>query len=164
MSVSLLFSRGSESTCTLCGNPRNCQTAQLLGQGPEMCLTTLKIAVSVLVSPTPEIIRYLKDFLSVLPTPLCIEQVLLQAICQLAEQNLEVCRQVLVYVEVFQPELDLKQMVQQAVIEFLQAENFTLNRDYHIDQTGRLHLSTEAAVTALAALTDSDRLLVTELL
>lgn len=163
MLASSLFSPHPHATCPVCSDLSNCQTVWLLGQSPESCLVALEIVVKVLEVSNPNNIRYVKDFLAVLPTPLCIEQVLLQAIYQLADQKPIVCRQVLVYAAAFLPELDLRQQIQQAVLEFLQVRGFVLHQDYKFDSAGRLEITDEVIATLLAELTSGDRLLVTEL-
>ncbi len=164
MLASSLFSPHPDATCPVCSDLSNCQTVWLLGQSPELCLTTLEIVAKVLEVSNASNICYVKDFLAVLPTPLCIEQVLLQAIYQLADENPLACRQVLTYEKSFLPELDLRQQIQQTILEFLQTRDFALHRDYKFDGAGQLEMSDEVIATLLAELTDGDRLLITELL
>lgn len=164
MLASSLFSPHPDATCFICSDLSNCQTVWLLGQSPELCLTTLEIVIKVLEVSNASDIRYVKDFLAVLPTPFCIEQVLLQAVYQLADENPLACHRVLAYEKAFLPELDLRQQIQQAVLGFLQTKNFALHRDYQFDGAGQLEMSDEVINTLLAELREGDRLLVTKLL
>lgn len=158
-----LFHPQPDATCPVCSDPSNCQTVSSLDRSSEICVATLEIVVKALEVSNASNIHYVKDFLVVLPTPRCIEQVLLQAIYQLANQNPVACRQVLVYTTAFLPELDLKHRIQQAALELLQTRGLVVHQDYQFDSTGWLEIRAEATATLFAELTDGDRLLLTEL-
>jgi hypothetical protein len=109
-------------------------------------------------------IQYLKNFLAALSAPQCIQQVLLQSICQLAEQRPDACRKLLSHAEALKPELELQQLVQQAITRFLQTKGFVLHQDFQVDETGQWQLFNSAITSVLMELPKGDRLLITELL
>jgi hypothetical protein len=67
----------------------------------------VELAVTVFKTQNKVLVDSLKNFLTVLANPKCIERVLIAAIYQLAETDPEICRWLLRNSSYLEPELDL---------------------------------------------------------
>lgn len=123
----------------------------------------VELAVDILRVQRPESIQSLKDFLTVLPNPRSIEDVLIRAIYQLAEIDDEACRWILRHSNYLMPELDVKNYAMQWVCFRLQAQGFVLNQDFQFTAPQHLQLTEYAQLTLCQNLSRGDRLILTEI-
>lgn len=122
------------------------------------------IAVDVFKSRNLAAIGSLKKFLTALPSPSYIRRVLLQAIYQLADQELEICRWLIQHRHHLEPELKLLEVAQQIVTEQLQNQGLILNQDFSFTADGKLEVSEVIKTAALEGISVGDRLLIEEIL
>jgi hypothetical protein len=134
-----------------------------------MCLSNthephLELAIDVLKSQNPALVISLKDFLTVLPNPKCVEEVLIAAIYQLAEVAPDACRWILRNSSYLEPELDLVELTRSLALKRLQDEGFELGKDFRVESDSRLHMAAEAKTRLMIEDSIGDRLLLEELL
>lgn len=134
-----------------------------------MCLSNthephLELAIDVLKSQNPALVISLKDFLTVLPNPKCVEEVLIAAIYQLAEVAPDACRWILRNSYYLEPELDLVELTMSLALKRLQDEGFELGKDFRVESDSRLHMAAEAKTRLMIEDSIGDRLLLEELL
>lgn len=134
-----------------------------------MCLSNthephLELAIDVLKSQNPALVISLKDFLTVLPNPKCVEEVLIAAIYQLAEVAPDACRWILRNSSYLEPELDLVELTMSLALKRLQDEGFELGKDFRVESHSRLHMAAEAKTRLMIEDSIGDRLLLEELL
>jgi hypothetical protein len=134
-----------------------------------MCLSNthephLELAIDVLKSQNPALVISLKDFLTVLPNPKCVEEVLIAAIYQLAEVAPDACRWILRNSYYLEPELDLVELTRSLALKRLQDEGFELGKDFRVESHSRLHMAAEAKTRLMIEDSIGDRLLLEELL
>ncbi|HEY9904779.1 MAG TPA: hypothetical protein V6D43_20465 [Candidatus Sericytochromatia bacterium] len=134
-----------------------------------MCLSNthephLELAIDVLKSQNPALVISLKDFLTVLPNPKCVEEVLIGAIYQLAEVAPDACRWILRNSYYLEPELDLVELTMSLALKRLQDEGFELGKDFKVESHSRLHMAAEAKTRLMIEDSIGDRLLLEELL
>jgi hypothetical protein len=118
----------------------------------------------VLKSQNPALVISLKDFLTVLPNPKCVEEVLIAAIYQLAEVAPDACRWILRNSYYLEPELDLVELTMSLALKRLQDEGFELGKDFRVESHSRLHMAAEAKTRLMIEDSIGDRLLLEELL
>lgn len=123
----------------------------------------VELAVDILRVQCPESIQSLKDFLTVLPNPGSIEDVLIRAIYQLAEIDSEACRWILRHSNYLMPELDVKNYAMQWVCFMLQAQGFVLNQDFQFNPLQHLQLTEYAQLALCHNLCKGDRLILEEI-
>ncbi|WP_199314257.1 hypothetical protein [Planktothrix sp. FACHB-1365] len=123
----------------------------------------VELAVDILRVQRPESIQSLKDFLTVLPNPRSIEDVLIRAIYQLAEIDDQACRWILRHSNYLMPELDVKNYALQWVCFRLQAQGFVLNQDFQFTAPQHLQLTEYAQLTLCQNLSRGDSLILTEI-
>ncbi|AOY84434.2 hypothetical protein BJP36_00070 [Moorena producens JHB] len=124
----------------------------------------IALAVDVFQSQDSTFIKSLKDFLTVLPSPTYIEQVLLAAVYRLPEINLDACQWLLRHPDYLMPELDLVAVTMAVAIKKLQEQGLVLGQDFSIEPNGRLYLSTLAKDKLWFGSSSSDRLLLEQIL
>lgn len=134
-----------------------------------MCLshTTaphIELAIDVFKTQNLALLVSLKDFLTVLPNPRCVEEVLITAIYQLAETDSDACRWLLRNSYYLEPEVDLTELTLNLALTKLQNEGFVLGQDFSVELNSRLHISTEAKNRLMIENSKCDHLLLEEVL
>ncbi|WP_424096765.1 hypothetical protein [Moorena producens] len=124
----------------------------------------IALALDVFQSQDSTFIKSLKDFLTVLPSPTYIEQVLLAAVYRLPEINLDASNWLLRHPDYLMPELDLVAVAMAVAIKTLQEQGLVLGQDFSIEPNGRLYLSTLAKDQLWFGSSSSDRLLLEQIL
>ncbi|NEO35247.1 MAG: hypothetical protein F6J90_02565 [Moorea sp. SIOASIH] len=124
----------------------------------------IALAVDVFQSQDSTFIKSLKDFLTVLPSPTYIEQVLLAAVYRLPETNLDACHWLLGHPDYLMPELDLVAVAMTVAINKLQEQGLVLDQDFSVEPNGRLSVSTLAKDKLWFGSSTSDRLLLEQIL
>lgn len=104
----------------------------------------IEIAVDVFKARDRASLQSLKDFLTVLPTPKCIEEVLAEAIYRLVETDPDASRWLLQNPSYLMPELDLVEWVRQSAFCMLQEQGFEPSQDFRLEADGRLYFSERA--------------------
>ena len=123
----------------------------------------VELAVDILRVQCHESIQSLKDFLTVLPNPRSIEDVLIRAIYQLAEIDDEACSWILRHSDYLMPELDVKNYALKWVCFTLQAQGFVLNQDFQFQSPQHLQLTEYAQLALCQNLSRGDRLILEEI-
>lgn len=126
--------------------------------------THIELAIDVFKTQNPSLLISLKDFLTVLPNPKCVEAVLIAAIYQLAETDSDACRWLLRNSCYLEPEVDLNELTLNVALRKLQQEGFVLGQDFKVELNSRLHISAEAKSRLMIENSECDRLLLEELL
>lgn len=124
----------------------------------------IALALDVFQSKDSTFIKSLKDFLTVLPSPTYIEQVLLAAVYRLPEINLDASHWLLRHPDYLMPELDLVAVAMALAIKKLQEQGLVLGQDFSIEPNGQLSLTTLAKDTLWFGSSTSDRLLLEQIL
>jgi hypothetical protein len=109
----------------------------------------IELAIAVFKKHDKALVNSLKNFLTLLPTSNCVEDVLKSAICQLAASDPEDCRWLLRNAPCLEPELDLIQFVMETVSTQFQNEGFKLDRDFWFDPCDRLCLNIRGKATII---------------
>ncbi|MBD3886479.1 hypothetical protein IFO70_32900 [Phormidium tenue FACHB-886] len=123
-----------------------------------------RVAVEVFKTRNLEAIGSLKKFLTALPSPSYIRDVLLQAIYQVAEQEPETAQWVLRHREHLEPELNLVEVAQQVASEQLQNQGLIPSQDFSFTADGKLEVAEPVRAVLFAAISLGDRLLLEEIL
>lgn len=123
----------------------------------------IELAVDVFKAQDQESINFLKDFLTVLPSPTYIEQVLIAGIEILAETEPESCRWLLRNGSFLMPEVDLVDLAIDLAITKLESQGFLLGQDFALEANGQLLVSEQAKVILLMDNSVRDRLLIEEI-
>ncbi len=134
-----------------------------------MCLSNanelhLDLAIDVFKTRNPALVISLKDFLTVLPNPKCVEEVLTAAVYQLAETDSDTCRWLLRNPQYLEPELDLATIAMNLVMTKLENQGFVLGRDFKFEPNSRLHITERAKTRLMIENSACDRLLLEEVL
>lgn len=134
-----------------------------------MCLAKtydihLELAVDVFKSQNPALIISLKNFLTVLPNPQCVEDVLMAAIYMLAKTEPEACRWILRNSYYLKPEVDLVEFTSNLALTKLQNQGFILNQDFNFEPNRHLQVTEQAKAGLMVDNSDGDRLLLEEIL
>lgn len=134
-----------------------------------MCLAKtydihLELAVDVFKSQNPALVISLKNFLTVLPTPKCVEDVLTAAIYKLAKTEPEACRWILRNSYYLKPEVDLVEFTSQLALTKLETQGFIPNQDFKFESNHRLQVSEKAKAELMGQNAGGDRLLLEEML
>ena len=112
------------------------------------------LTVDILKLQNPKKLKPLKDFLTFLPSPVHIEQVLIAAVIQLAEVDVSSCRWILQNPEYLMPELDLIEVVKNSVIVELESKGSILGQDFQLTDKGQLLITNNIVSEYLEGLTD----------
>lgn len=134
-----------------------------------MCLAEtydihLELTVDVFKSQNPALIISLKNFLTVLPNPKCVEDVLTAAIYMLARSEPEACRWILRNAYYLKPEVDLVEFTSNLARTKLQNQGFVLNQDFKFEPNSHLQVTEKAKAGLMEDNSDGDRLLLEEIL
>jgi hypothetical protein len=117
----------------------------------EPCYEThVELAVAVFKTQNKALVNSLKNFLTLLPSSQCIEEVLKAAIFQLSATDPEACLWLLHNASCLNPELDLSQFVMESVTTQLQDRGFVLDRDFWFGPDDRLYLNEQGNAAAIA--------------
>jgi hypothetical protein len=100
----------------------------------------IDLSVQVFQAQNPNLIKFLKDFLTCLPSPIYIEQVLILAIDRLAKNNFESCYWLVDNYPLLMPELDLLDLVKQSVKIQLNNSGLVAGRDFEFREQNQLDL------------------------
>lgn len=122
------------------------------------------LAVDVFKAQNPALVISLKDFLTVLPSPKCVEQVLAAAIYQLAETEPDACRWVLRNPDYLMPELDLVDLARNFARTSLESQGFVLEQDFRLEPNGWLEVNETAKAELFVGISAGERLLLEEIL
>lgn len=134
-----------------------------------MCVTNtcephVELAIDVFKSQTPALLSSLKDFLTVLPSPKCVEEVLALAIYKLADTDPDACRWLLRHPHYLQPELDLVELTMKLALAKLQNQGFVPGQDFRFESDGQLYMSERAKTKLTIGNSVGERLLLEEIL
>lgn len=134
-----------------------------------MCLSNsyephIGLAIDVFKTQNPALLISLKDFLTVLPNPKCVEEVLVAAIYQLAETDIEACRWILRNSYYLEPEVDLVELTMNLALTKLLNQGFVPGQDFKVETNGQLQIVQEAKTRLMIEDSVGDRLLLEELL
>ncbi len=130
----------------------------------EVYESDVELAVEVFKAQEQASINYLKDFLTVLPSPRCIEQVLAAGFYRLAETDPDACCWLVRHPYYLMPELDLIEEARKLAISKLRSQGLVLGRDFRFEPSGRLQISEKAKAGLLVGNSAGDRLLLKEIL
>lgn len=130
----------------------------------DTCEPHVELAIDVFKSQTPALLSSLKDFLTVLPSPKCVEEVLAVAIYKLADTDPDACRWLLRHPQYLQPELDLIELTIKLALAKLQNQGFVLGQDFRFEPDGQLYMSEKAKTKLTIGNSAGERLLLEEIL
>lgn len=133
-----------------------------------MCVSSVRdlnveLAVDVFKTQDPALVISLKNFLTVLPDPKCVGDVLTAAIYGLSEADPDACRWILSNFSYLEPELDLVKLAKNLALTKLQNQGLVLGQDFRFESSGRLHINEKAKAELMAKISPSDRLLLEEI-
>lgn len=131
---------------------------------PNTCEPHVELATDVFKTQNKELVNSLKDFLTVLPSPKCVEKVLATAIHQLAETDPDACRWLLGNSYYLEPELDVVALAMKFAFTKLNNQGLVLGQDFSFEASGRLNISEKAKAQLLSGNSACDRLLIEEIL
>lgn len=134
-----------------------------------MCLVNthephIELAIDVFKTRSKALVLSLKDFLTVLPNPKCVEEVLTAAIYQLAEIDPDACRWIVRNSRYLEPEVDLGELARKLASAKLENQGFLQGQDFEFAQDSRLQISEMAKARLMIENTPCDRLLIEEIL
>jgi hypothetical protein len=127
-------------------------------------LLHVELAIDVFKTQNPALLISLKDFLTVLPNPKCVEEVLTAAIYQLAETDPDACCWLLRNSCYLEPEVDLVEMARKLALTKLQNQGLVAGRDFKFEHNTRLQVSEQAKASLMVENSVGDRLLLEEIL
>lgn len=125
---------------------------------------SVELAIDVLKTQSKPLVNSLKDYLTFLPRPQCVEEVLTAALHQLAETDPDACRWILRNPDYLKPELELVDLTIKLALTKLQDQGFLVGQDFNFEPNGRLHVSEKAKVGLMVGNSACDRLLLEEIL
>ncbi|WP_026733081.1 hypothetical protein [Fischerella sp. PCC 9605] len=133
-----------------------------------MCVSSVRdlnveLAVDVFKTQDQALLISLKNFLTVLSDPKCLEDVLTAAIYGLSEADPDACRWILSNFSYLEPELDLVKLAKNLALTKLQNQGLVLGQDFRFESSGRLHINEKAKAELMARISPSDRLLLEEI-
>ncbi|WP_016876306.1 hypothetical protein [Chlorogloeopsis fritschii] len=134
-----------------------------------MCISSsreanVELAVDVFKAQNPALIISLKNFLTVLPNSLCIEEVLTAAIYGLSESDPDTCSWILNNFCYLEPELDLLKVARNLAQIKLQNQGLIIGQDFWFESSGRLHINEQENTDIMLNISTSDRLLLEKIL
>lgn len=127
-------------------------------------LLHVELAIDVFKTQNPALLISLKDFLTVLPNPKCVEEVLTAAIYQLAETDPDACCWLLRNSCYLEPEVDLVEMARKLALTKLQNQGLVPGRDFKFEHNSRLQVSEQAKASLMVENSVGDRLLLEQIL
>lgn len=131
---------------------------------PNTCEPNVELATDVFKTQSKELVNSLKDFLTFLPSPNCVEKVLAAAIHQLAETDPDACRWLLRNSYYLEPELDVVGLAMNFAFTKLKNQGLVLGQDFSFEPNGRIHVSEKAKADLMIGNSACDRLLIEEIL
>ena len=124
----------------------------------------IELAIDVFKTQDQVLLKSLKDFLTFLPSPIDIEQILAASIYQLAEVDSDSCRWLLRNPFYLMPELDLIDLARKMTFSKLESYGFAEGEDFQLDNNNKLRLSEIAKTTLLEESSMCDRFLLEEIM
>lgn len=124
----------------------------------------VELAIDVFKTQNPALVISLKDFLTVLPNPKCVEEVLTEAIHQLAEIDPNACRWLFRNFCYLEPELDLMEVARTLALTKLQDQGFIPGEDFQFEANKQIQVTEKAKARLMVENSLSDRLLLEEIL
>jgi hypothetical protein len=112
--------------------------------------THVELTVAVFKTQNKALVNSLKNFLTLLPSSNCIEEVLKAAICQLPATDPEACFWLLHNASCLDPELDMNQFMIASVTAQLQGQGFVVGRDFWFGSDDRLYWKDPGKAAAIA--------------
>jgi hypothetical protein len=109
----------------------------------------IELAVAVFKTQDQGLLNSLKNFLTLLPSSECLENVLKLAICESAVSDPDSCRWLLSHPFYMEPELDVSNFVLESVTTQFQSQGFVLNQDFWLGPNDRLYLNIHGEVSVL---------------
>ncbi len=134
-----------------------------------MCLakpyeTHIELAIDVFKTQKPALVIALKNFLTVLPNPKCVEDVLTTAIYALANTEPDTCRWILRNSYYLKPEVDLVEVARRLVLIKLQNQGFILDKDFTFESNSCLEITEKAKAELMMGNSVGECLLFEEIL
>jgi hypothetical protein len=111
--------------------------------------THIELAVAVFKTQDRGLVTSLKNFLTLLPSSQCLEDVLKLALCQSAVSEPKACRWILGNADCVEPELDVIHFVLESVTTQLQSQGFVLDRDFWFGPDSQIHWNIPGSENAL---------------
>jgi hypothetical protein len=111
----------------------------------------IDLAVEIFQAQNPQLISFLKDFLTCLPSPSYVEQVLIVAIERLSKINLESCNWLVNNHHLLMPELDLIELAKACQKARLEENQLMLGEDFKFIGKNQLHLNPRAKEVLLTS-------------
>ncbi|MBZ8180613.1 MAG: hypothetical protein SAL07_13900 [Oscillatoria sp. PMC 1051.18] len=124
----------------------------------------VELAIDVFKSRNPKLIKALKDFFLISPSPTYIEQIFTTAIYRFAESDSDTCRWLLHHPDYLMPELDLVELASKLVIFNLKNSVLIPERDFSFKANGQLYLNERAKAELLRKSCSTDWLIIKEIL
>jgi hypothetical protein len=111
--------------------------------------THIELAVAVFKTQDRGLVTSLKNFLTLLPSSQCLEDVLKLALCQSAVSDPKACRWILNNAACIEPELDVIHFVLESVMTQLQSQGLVLNQDFWLGSDSQIHWNIPSSANAL---------------
>ena len=122
----------------------------------------IELAIDVLKTKDRASIKFLKDFLNVLPSPGAVEEVLVAAIYQLAEIDSDDCCWILYNRDYLMPELDLVAFATNLALSKLENRGFIPDRDFRVEANGQLYVKEKTKSQLLVGNSIGEQLILEE--
>ena len=107
------------------------------------------VAIELLQTQDPGAILMLKKFLTYIPSPTCVKNILITAITELMDTSPSVICWLLIHPEYLQPEVDIEQLVTQRLAGRLTSWGFVQGQDFNLSSDRKIEVS-EASQLALS--------------
>lgn len=104
----------------------------------------IDLTVQILQNQNPQLLDFLKDFLTCLPSPSYIEQILAIAFNKLSVVDFETCSWLANNPSFLMPELDLVEFTKNYTQQHLENNGAILNRDFKFQNKVWLHVNQKA--------------------
>lgn len=111
--------------------------------------TYIELAAAVFKTQDRGLVNSLKNFLTLLPSSQCLEDVLKLAVCQSALNDPKCCRWLLENSDCMEPELDVSQFALESVTTQLQNQGLVLDRDFWLGPDNHLQWNVSSSANAL---------------
>jgi hypothetical protein len=100
----------------------------------------IDLAVQIFQAQNPNSIEFLKDFLTCLPSPIYIEQILILALDRLAKTDFDSCYWLVDNYNLLMPELDLLDLVKKLVRIQLNNNGLISGQDFEFKEQNQLYI------------------------
>jgi hypothetical protein len=104
----------------------------------------IDLTIQIFQSQNPQLLYFLKDFLTCLPSPSYIEQVLIVAMNKLSSIDLEACHWLVSNYSFLMPELDLIDLAKACSQKKLETYGAILHRDFKFRNGNQLYVNKKA--------------------